>query len=81
MVAVMATVYTRQPTSGEPIMPAVPLTLLEREEIRAGIEQHETISEIGRRLDRLRCTIGAQVSHTGGRGAYWALVAQARVDR
>ena len=68
------------PTSGEPIMPAVPLTLGEREEIRAGIERDESITAIATSLARHRCTVTAEIARNGGRDAYRAVDAQARAD-
>ena len=68
------------PTSGEPIMPAVPLTLGEREEIRAGIERDESITAIAASLARHRCTVTAEIARNGGRDAYRAVDAQARAD-
>ena len=61
-------------------MPAQPLTLFEREEIRAGIEQDETDRVIGDRVGRHRCTINAEINRNGGRAAYRATAAQARAD-
>lgn len=61
-------------------MPANPLTASEREEIRAGIEQGETDSEIARRLVRCRSTIGREIIRNGGRCRYSAVAAQRRAE-
>lgn len=61
-------------------MPALPLTMREREEIRVGIERRKTDSQIGDRLGRHRCTINAEISRNGGRGGYVAVAAQSRAD-
>ena len=61
-------------------MPANPLTMFEREEIRAGIERNETDQQIGDRLGRHRCTINSEINRNRGRGNYSAVVAQQRYD-
>lgn len=61
-------------------MPTRPLTLHEREEIRAGIERHEPDAVIAQRLGRHRLTVNAEVTRNGGRGAYSAVDAQVRAD-
>lgn len=61
-------------------MPALPLTALEREEIRLGIVREESDTEIGDRLGRHRCTINAEISRSGGRGGYSAVAGQRRAD-
>ncbi|MEX1163976.1 MAG: IS30 family transposase [Nitriliruptor sp.] len=62
-------------------MPAQPLTLHEREEIRAGIERAEPLTTIAERLGRHRCTISTEVNRNGGRTGYAAVAAQDRADR
>lgn len=62
-------------------MPAQPLTLPEREEIRAGIAATESVQEIADRLGRHRTTIHAEIERNGGRRRYRATAAQARADR
>ena len=62
-------------------MPAQPLTLPEREEIRAGIERTDTITAIAERVGRHRCTISAEINSNGGRDRCRAVAAQARADR
>jgi transposase, IS30 family len=61
-------------------MPARPLTLHEREEIRAGIERRDPDGVIAAVLGRHRCTINAEVRRNGGRGSYRAMDAQRRAD-
>ena len=57
----MPAVLAKTPTSGAPIMPAVPLRLFEREEIRAGLERGESVTTIAIGLNRHRCTVSAEV--------------------
>jgi IS30 family transposase len=59
-------------------MPANPLTLREREEIRYGIGRGHKLTEIADRLGRHRCTIGAEISRNGGRENYRAYRAHDR---
>ena len=61
-------------------MPARPLTLHEREEIRAAIERREPDHVIAAALGRHRCTINAEVRRNGGRDAYTAVDAQRRAE-
>lgn len=61
-------------------MPARPLNVCEREEIRAGIERGETDDQIGGRLDRHRTTINVEINRNGGRDGYSAIAAQGRAD-
>ena len=55
--------------------------MFEREEIRAGLERNESLTELSRRLSRHRCTVSAEVNRNGGRYLYRAVDAQARADR
>ncbi len=61
-------------------MPAEPLSLVEREEIRAGVERGETVTAIAAALRRHRCTISAELSRNGGRQVYRAASAQSRAE-
>ena len=80
MAGMLPAVYTQPSTGGAPSMPAEPLTLNEREEIRAGIERDDTWVGLAQVLDRHRCTISDEVARNGGRDAYRAVAAQARAD-
>jgi transposase, IS30 family len=62
-------------------MPALPLTLHEREEIRVGIERDERDGVIAARLGRHRCTINTEINRNGGRACYSAVAAHKRADR
>lgn len=59
-------------------MPARPLLLREREEIRCGIVRGETVTSIADRIGRHRCTVSAEISRNGGRDAYRPYRAQDR---
>lgn len=61
-------------------MPARPLTLHEREEIRVGIERREPDGTIARRLGRHRLSVNAEIRRNGGRATYSAVAAQRRAD-
>jgi IS30 family transposase len=61
-------------------MPAEPLGLPEREEIRAGIERGDPFADIAVRLGRHRSTVSEEVNRNGGRGAYRATTAQQRAE-
>jgi IS30 family transposase len=61
-------------------MPAEPLLLPEREEIRAGLAAGEAVTVIAARLGRHRCTISAEVNRNGGRDAYRATAAEKQAD-
>lgn len=62
-------------------MPAHPLTLREREEIRAGIERNEADGVIAEVLGRCRTTVNREINRNGGRQQYSAAAAQTRADR
>ncbi len=61
-------------------MPAEPLTEIEREEIRAGIERQDTLTAIARRLGRDRTAISREVNRNGGRDCYRACDAERRSE-
>ena len=62
-------------------MPARPLTLRERVEIRVGIERGDSDHVIGEALGRHRCTVNAEICRNGGRSVYCATDAQRRADQ
>jgi IS30 family transposase len=53
----------------------------DREEIRAGIERHDSDAEIARRIGKHRATVGREIRANGGRSGYRAFRAQDRADR
>jgi IS30 family transposase len=54
------------------------LTLEEREEVRIGIANNDTDTDIAKRLGRHRGTIGREITRNGGRLAYRAWAAEQR---
>jgi IS30 family transposase len=81
MAAMLVAIYTQHLAVESTSMPAEPLTVHEREEIRARIERGETITAIAVCSDRHRSTIGREVARNGGWDRYSATTAQARADR
>jgi IS30 family transposase len=51
-------------------MPANPLSLREREEIRYGLILGEKVTAIADRIGRHRCTVSKEISRNGGRDGY-----------
>lgn len=62
-------------------MPAHPLSVVEREQIRVGIARGDTDSVIAVSVGRHRCTINAEINRNGGRSNYSAVEAQERAVR
>ncbi len=62
-------------------MAGASLSAREREEVRVGIEAHESLSLIIRRVDRAPSTITREVTRNGGRRHYCAVKAQQRSER
>lgn len=62
-------------------MPGVVLSLVEREEIRAGIERAESCRAIASRLGRADSTVCREVARNGGRRRYRATTAEKRAQR
>lgn len=73
MAGMMPAVYTQPLTSGDPSMPAQPMTACEREEIRVGLDRGESVSMIVGRLGQHRCTINREIRRNGGRSSYSAV--------
>lgn len=80
MAGMLPAVYTQPTTGGAASMPAEPMTLCEREEIRAGIERDDSLTAIADKLGRHRTTVSAEVNRNGGRDLYRAVAAQDRAD-
>ena len=59
-------------------MPACPLSLDEREQIRYGLIRGETVTAIASRIGRHRCTVSAEISRNGGRDGYRPYAAHRR---
>lgn len=62
-------------------MPANPLTLSERVEIRAGIVREDNDHVIAEAIGRHRCSVNAEINRNGGRLEYCPVDAQARAER
>lgn len=62
-------------------MPGVRLSLHEREEIRVGLANGESIRRIARGLGRAGSTVAREVTHNGGRHEYRAVRAEERARR
>ncbi|SRR5712691_8788336 len=62
-------------------MAGEPLSLLDREELRAGLERGESCAEIARWLCRDPSTVSREVARNGGRESYVAVDAQQRARR
>ena len=62
-------------------MPAQPLSAVEREQIRVGIQRGDTDAVIAVGVGRHRCTINVEINRNGGRGAYSAVAAEDRAMR
>jgi transposase, IS30 family len=57
------------------------LTIEDREEIRVGIECHESDEAIATRIGKVRSTVWREIRANGGRARYRAYQAQERADR
>src|SRR5665811_120674 len=79
--AFMPGVYCSNHTVEVRRMPGSRLCLMEREEIRAGIERGWSFRMISRVLDRCPSTVAREVSVNGGRDRYRAVAAHAEAGR
>jgi IS30 family transposase len=62
-------------------MAPLPLSILEREEIRVGLERGSSCAQIARSLQRDPSTVSREVARNGGRRSYTAVDAQMRAVR
>lgn len=77
---VLVVSYKHQPVE-VPSMPASPLSLSDRLEIRVGVGLGETDGEIAEGLGRHRTTINREINRNGGRAAYCPEAAEARAGQ
>jgi IS30 family transposase len=71
----------KAPTGGEISMAGGSLSLVEREEVRAGLERGESCAEIARVMGRAGSSVSREVARNGGVSCYSAVEADERARR